>query len=101
LRSGARTAYTRAFTGRIARGIRNQFLDRHSAEAPAGYPELHHLTAPMRRAARAAGVPDLVNLWAGQAYPLSRSVPAGELVRSLAAEARDALAAAGRHIPPA
>jgi nitronate monooxygenase len=101
LRSGARTAYTRAFTGRFARGIRNQFLDRHSAEAPAGYPELHHLTAPMRRAARAAGVPDLVNLWAGQAYPLSRSVPAGELVRSLAAEARDALAAAGRHLPPA
>lgn len=94
------TAYTRAFTGRTARGIRNAFLDRHSAEAPAGYPEVHHLTAPMRRAARTAGVPDLVNLWAGQAYPLSRSVPAGELVRALAAEARAALGHAAGRFPP-
>jgi nitronate monooxygenase len=40
---------TRAFTGRLARGIRNRFLDRHSAAAPAAYPELHHLTAPCAR----------------------------------------------------
>jgi nitronate monooxygenase len=100
LRTDRQTAYTRAFTGRIARGIRNQFLDRHSAEAPAGYPEVHHLTAPMRRAARTAGEPELVNLWAGQAYPLSRSMPAGELVRALAAEAGDALVQAGGRLPP-
>jgi nitronate monooxygenase len=99
LHGDAATAYTRAFTGRTARGIRNGFLDRHSAGAPSGYPEVHHLTAPMRRAARAAGVPDLVNLWAGQAYPLSRSVPAGELVHALAAEARDALARAAARLP--
>lgn len=100
LRSERQTAYTRAFTGRTARGIRNRFLDRHSAEAPAGYPEVHHLTAPMRRAARAAGEPELVNLWAGQAYPLGRSLPAGELVRTLASEARQALAQAGDRLPP-
>jgi len=98
LRGDSETAYTRAFTGRTARGIRNEFLDRH-AEAPAGYPEVHHLTAPMRRAARATGQPELVNLWAGQAYSLSRSVPAGELVRALAAEARAALAQAAARFP--
>ena len=56
---------TRAFTGRLARGIRNRFLDQHSAAA---YPELHHLTAPPRQAGRTAGDPALVNLWAGQTF---------------------------------
>jgi nitronate monooxygenase len=91
LRGSRPTALTRAFTGRTARGIVNGFLERHGAEAPAAYPEVHHVTAPLRRAARAAGRGDLVNLWAGQAYELTRSVPAGELVRDLGAEARAAL----------
>jgi nitronate monooxygenase len=91
LRGTAGTALTRAFTGRTARGIHNGFLERHTAEAPAGYPEVHFLTAPMRKAARAAGAPDLVNLWAGQAYSLSAPRPAAELVRALAAEANEAL----------
>jgi nitronate monooxygenase len=91
LRDSRPTAFTRAFTGRTARGIVNGFLERHDGEAPAAYPEVHHLTAPVRRAARAAGRGDLVNLWAGQAYQLTRSVPAGELVRDLGAEARAAL----------
>src|SRR5262249_10378598 len=39
--SGTPTAMTRAFTGRLARGIRNQFLDEHSHHAPAAYPEVH------------------------------------------------------------
>jgi nitronate monooxygenase len=94
LRRTAPTAFTRAFTGRTARGIANGFLRRHEADAPAAYPEVHYLTAPMRAAARAAGEPDLVNLWAGQAYPLTRAMPAGDLVRALGAETRAALARA-------
>jgi len=58
------------------------------ASTPPAYPEVHHVTAPLRQAARASGRGDLVNLWAGQAYALTRSVPAGELVRELGAEAR-------------
>jgi nitronate monooxygenase len=87
----APTAMTRAFTGRLARGIRNRFLDRHSAAAPAAYPEVHHLTAPLRQAGRTIGDPGLVNLWAGQTYELGRQLPAGQLVRTLAGEARAAL----------
>ena len=89
------TALTRAFTGRTARGIVNGFLERHDGEAPRAYPEVHHVTAPLRQAARASGRGDLVNLWAGQSYALTRSVPAGELVRDLGAQARAALARAG------
>jgi nitronate monooxygenase len=92
----APTATTRAFTGRLARGIRNRFLADHSAEAPSAYPEVHHLTAPLRQAGRTAGDPDRVNLWAGQTYQLGRAVPAGELVGRLAGEARSALDRAGR-----
>ena len=90
LASDAPTAVTRAFTGRLARGIRNRFLDRHTAVAPSAYPEVHYLTAPVRRAARAAGDPDLVNLWAGQAHQLGRDIPAAQLVRELTAEAQAA-----------
>jgi nitronate monooxygenase len=92
--SSTDTAMTRAFTGRLARGIRNQFLTEHGLDAPVAYPEVHHLTAPLRAAGRAAGNPEVVNLWAGQAHELSRELPAGELVAVLAAEARAAALAA-------
>jgi nitronate monooxygenase len=97
LRRGGRTALTRAFTGRTARGIENRFMEEHRAGAPPGYPDVHHLTAPVRAAAREQGDPDGFHLWAGQAHPLAPELPAGELVLQLAAEARAALAeAAGR-----
>ena len=85
------TAFTRAFSGRTARGIRNAFLDRHSAEAPAAYPEVHYLTSPLRKQARERGDADAVNLWAGQAFSLTRNVPAAELMRALADDLRSAL----------
>jgi nitronate monooxygenase len=85
------TMLTRAFTGRRARGLRNRFLLRHSATAPVGYPEIHYATAPLRAAARAAGNPDEVNLWAGQTHTLTPELPAGELVAQLAADTKAAL----------
>ena len=81
------TDLTRAFTGRRARGIVNRFLLQH-ADAPAGYPAVHHLTSPLRAAARAAHDPDVVNLWAGQTHELAREFPAAEVVERLVAEAR-------------
>lgn len=94
-RPGA-TRVTRAFTGRRARGIVNHFMEKHDAEAPAAFPQVHHLTAPLRAAARATGDLDAINVWAGEAYPLAGEEPAGELVRRLAAEARAALDGARR-----
>ena len=96
LKRRAPTALTRAFTGRSARGIDNRFMREHDGEAPVAYPEVHNLAAPVRAAARERGDADGFNLWAGQAYPLAAERPAGELVRALAEEAREALASAGR-----
>ncbi|MCW3063644.1 MAG: 2-nitropropane dioxygenase [Solirubrobacterales bacterium] len=92
------TALTRAFTGRTARGLRNRFLDDHTANAPRGYPHLHYLTAPMRAAARKRGDAGGFNLWAGQAHRLAREAPAGEIVRELGEGARAALARATERV---
>ena len=92
------TALTRAFSGRTARGIVNRFLREHSADAPRAYPELHHLTAPLRAAARERGDAGGFHLWAGQAHALAGEEPAGELVRRLAGEAAAALEQAQRRM---
>ena len=86
------TMVTRAFTGRAARGIRNRFIEEWGAREPAPFPLQHLLTVDIRAAARKAGHPELVNLWAGQGVARARAVPAGELVAALVAE----LAAARR-----
>jgi nitronate monooxygenase len=83
---GRDTVVTRAFTGRPARGLRNLFTDRYDAVAPSGYPALHYLTRPLRRAAVAAGDPELVNLWAGAGYRAATPEPSGRILQALAAE---------------
>ena len=100
LAADAPTALTRAFTGRTARGVVNRFLREHSAGAPRAYPEVHHLTAPVRAAAREHGDAGGFHLWAGQAHALAGEEPADVLVRRLAAEAAAALEAAARRVPP-
>jgi len=81
------TALTRAFTGRLARGLVNRFLVDHSSAAPCAYPHVHHATAPIRAAARRAGDSDGFNLWAGQAHALAEERPAAEIVATLASTA--------------
>jgi nitronate monooxygenase len=84
LATDAPTGLTRAFSGRLARGIRNRFMDEHP-DAPLAYPEVHHATAPVRAAARKAGDADLINLWAGEAHALAEALPAAEIARKLSA----------------
>ncbi len=91
LASSDRTRLTRAFSGRNARGIVNEFMAEHDAQAPRAYPQVHHLTAPIRAAARRADDPERVNLWAGQAHELVVSQPAEVLVRELWRQASRAL----------
>lgn len=76
------TAITRAFTGRRARGLVNQFMIDHPG-APPAYPEIHHATRPLRAAAAAAGDPGRLNLWAGQAFRAATDQAAGEIIERL------------------
>jgi nitronate monooxygenase len=82
-----RTALTRAFSGRPARGLVNRFLSENTPYAPAAYPNLHHLTKPVR----ATGDPELMSLWAGQTYTLVEPAPAADVVRRLVEQARVAI----------
>ncbi|MEW2508897.1 nitronate monooxygenase [Streptomyces sp. NPDC046870] len=93
-----RTELTRAFTGRPARALVNRFLREHGRYAPAAYPEVNHLTAPLRKAAAKAEDAQGMAMWAGQGHRMARELPAGRLVEVLAAElaeARTALSAGG------
>jgi nitronate monooxygenase len=78
------TVVTRAFTGRPARGLTNEFIQKYEAIAPLGYPAIHYLTTGLRRAAAAAGNPELVNLWAGTGYRSATAEPAGTILTHLA-----------------
>jgi nitronate monooxygenase len=88
-----RTELTRAFSGRPARGLVNRFLREHGPAAPAAYPQVHHLTSPLRKAAARAGDPQAMALWAGQGHRQARPLPAAELVAVLVAELAEARAA--------
>lgn len=77
------TAVTRAFSGRNARGLFNEFMRMHDGEAPCGYPEIHHLTTPLRAAAAAAGDPEWLNLWAGTGFDRAIDGPAAKVLAAL------------------
>src|SRR6516225_4604082 len=79
------TTLTRAFSGRLARGLANQFIRDH-ADAPAAYPEINNATRPLRAAAAGRGDTERMSLFAGQGYRSAAEQPAGEIIERLCAE---------------
>ncbi|GAA2145736.1 nitronate monooxygenase [Kitasatospora kazusensis] len=82
------TVVTRVFTGRPARALRNAFVDRYQPYAPTAYPEVHHLTQPLRAAAAKRGDTEALHLWAGTSHCLARTGPAADITRELWREAQ-------------
>lgn len=82
------TQLTEKFSGKPARGLSNRFLAEMAAKnAPQlAFPAQNAVTGRLRQASAKAGKPDFIALWAGQAVPLSRALPAAELVVKLNAE---------------
>lgn len=85
------TTITRAFSGRLARGLRNRFIAEHDATAPAAYPEVNQLTKPLRAAAAQQTDPDGLALWAGTAYRHATTESAVDITRGLWDEAQQHL----------
>ena len=83
-RAARQTRLTRAFSGRLARGIPNRPMS-ELAECAAiePYPYQGYLLKPVVDAARGEGRTDLYSLWSGQAAPLLRHHHAGELFEAL------------------
>ena len=80
------TTLTRAFSGRLARGLANQFIRDHQ-DAPAAYPEINNATRPLRAAAAADGDTERMSLWAGQGWRSATGQQAGEIIERLSATA--------------
>jgi nitronate monooxygenase len=83
------TAVTWAFTGRPARGLVNRFITEHP-QTPSAYPEIHHMTKPLRAAAARAGDPGGMALWAGEGFRAATDDPAALVVERLRREAAEA-----------
>ncbi|HEY4249628.1 MAG TPA: nitronate monooxygenase [Roseomonas sp.] len=81
------TVLTRAFSGRLGRGIANAVTRAFEGDAPAPYPVQRALMAPVRAAAEAAGDISRMQAWAGQGAALSVAEPAADLTRRLWADA--------------
>jgi len=60
-------------------------LEKHKSGLP-GFPALNVLTRAIRSAAGRSGDAQALSLFAGQAAPLARAMPAADLVRKLGAE---------------
>lgn len=86
-----KTAVTRAFSGRRARGLVNSFLENYSKEAPLAYPHIHHMTKTMRKVAGHKNNPELMALWAGQGHRLAKEWPVSELIERLVADMNETM----------
>jgi nitronate monooxygenase len=83
------TRLTEKFSGKPARGLANRYV-REMAEKDApqlAFPAQNSVTGKLRQASAKAGKPDFIALWAGQAAPLSRALPAAALIDALNDEA--------------
>jgi nitronate monooxygenase len=87
------TLVTEKFTGKPARALSNRFVrEMHQRSAPQlPFPAQTEATRALRAAAVKAGNADFVSMYAGQGAPLSRALPAAELVAALEAETLEVL----------
>ncbi|AMT95615.1 2-nitropropane dioxygenase [Brevibacterium linens] len=79
----ADTQLTRAFTGRPARALVNDFVRKFDPVAVDAYPAVHHLTKEFRAAAKKADDPQNLHLWAGTGYRGARDGSAETIVKDL------------------
>ena len=82
------TIMTRAISGRPARCLRNRFTDWGgiATAATPDYPVAYDAGKALNAAAKASGDWGFGAQWAGQGAPLSRNLPAADLIRTLERE---------------
>ncbi|WP_462420920.1 NAD(P)H-dependent flavin oxidoreductase [Salinicoccus sp. Marseille-QA3877] len=82
----ADTVLTKSYSGKYARGIRNQFIDdmeKHQEDI-LPYPFQNKMTKKIRSKAAAEDRSDILHLWSGQGVRMSQEVEAEELFKDIA-----------------
>ncbi|WP_413291836.1 NAD(P)H-dependent flavin oxidoreductase [Bdellovibrio sp. HCB185ZH] len=79
------TRLTRAFSGRIARGIENRFMREmeNKTESILPFPAQNNFTRDIRNKSAQMGKSDFLSLWAGTHFSKIRKMPAKELIEVL------------------
>src|SRR6266404_105183 len=85
------TQITEKFSGKPARGLANRFMREMEGKPQLAFPAQSGITGKLRQASAKAGKPDFIAMWAGQGAPLSRALPAAELIARLEAETAQAI----------
>ena len=81
------TCLTTAFSGKLARGIANQFTEEMRNEPIPEYPLPHWISSPMRRQANLQGNIEFMSMWAGQGvFAVRDELPVSSLINSLRCE---------------
>ena len=82
------TVLTRAFSGKLARGIRNHFTRcmESKSENILDYPIQNALTRSMRNKAKLANNGEFMSLWAGQSAHFCQDISAKQLMNKLISE---------------
>ena len=83
------TTLTKAFSGRLARGIENTFTRTMQDQATLPFPIQNTLTGPLRQWASAQQDAEYQSLWAGTAYAQIRSMSTQDLMQQLRDEIRE------------
>ena len=82
------TTLTKAFSGRLARGLENTFTRAMQDQATLPFPIQNTLTAALRQWAVAQNDAEYQSLWAGTAYAQVRSMPTKDMMQQLRDEIR-------------
>lgn len=77
------TVLTNVFSGRLARGICNQFIEEYGSSQPFPYPVQNALTQALRKKAARDGNAENMSLWAGQGLRLIRNTSFKEMAHIL------------------
>ena len=79
------TVLTKAYSGKYARGLANQFTERMQAYEKdiLDYPIQNAFTAPIRKAAGTQNNPDFLSLFAGQGVQHCKKMTAAQLIKVL------------------
>lgn len=77
------TVLTKAFSGKMARGISNRFTEEMKEQPVLPYPLQNDLTSSLRKQAAKLERPEFMSLWAGQGVRMAEDITVKELMQKL------------------